>query len=68
MEQYQVRTDLNKLSLQGIGIDYKIEGLIGELVRTYNTGWYVVKIKHYLCGRPFVNEFTMPKTFLKKIK
>jgi len=58
----------NKEQLENIGVDYNLEGLVGELTYKYPTGWYRLKVTHCIGNYEFTNEFDFPKTFLKEVK
>jgi hypothetical protein len=59
MEKYKVKA--NKQDLEDVGIIYDIDGLTGDLIRNYLTGWLCLKITHKIDSMEFTNEFDLPK-------
>lgn len=57
----------NKNELEGIGISYNINGLIGTLVKSYPTGWVVLSITHKVGEFEFTNEFDLPRHMCKNL-
>ena len=67
MKKYKILA--NKQQLENIGVDYDLEGLVGELTYKYPTNWYRLKVTHKIGGKiEFTNEFDFPKTFLTLIE
>ena len=58
----------NKKQLNGLGIDYDITGMVGELTHIFPTGFYEVEVSHKRHNIIFVNRFDIPQTMLKEIK
>jgi hypothetical protein len=59
LQKFKVKA--NKNDLESIGISYDINGLVGDLVKNYGTGWLVLSITHEYNGFKFTNEFDLPK-------
>lgn len=55
----------SKHELRGIGIDYNITGLTGEITNKYPTGYYEIKITHEWKGIKFINNFYIPEHLIE---
>lgn len=65
MQKYKIQS--NQGELEDIGIDYKINGLIGTFVKSYSNGWFVLSVTHKVGGYEFTNDFNLPKYMCKAV-
>ena len=68
-KRYKIRATINQL--RSIGIDYPLTNLVGELLHKFPTGFYKLKVRHYLNSaktQQYTTNFDIPKTMLTEIK
>lgn len=65
MEKYKIIANPNQLDAEGISAP--INGLTGELVKKFPTGYYVIKVKYPGAMGEYTDNFDIPKYLLEKI-
>lgn len=55
----------NNKQLESIGIDYKLTGLTGTVLKTYDDDYVQIEITHIWEGIEFTNNFDIPRYWLE---